>query len=356
MTAPARAVTWAVGAVRVRIPFRRPFTTAAGVFTGRDAWLVRLRDADGRSGVGEAALDPAAGVDRIDALAATVRTAVEAGSVPDGDDPVRLAVRAAFAGAAADLALHDAPLPPGHVSVNATIATTTLDETLDAAEAALEAGFGCLKLKCGAERSTGDLVDRLTRVRTLIGDEVELRLDANGAWDRAVAAERLGAIGHLAVSYAEQPVAADDLAALAWLRRVTPVPIAADEPVSSRRAAQTVLAAAAADVLVVKPARIGGPVEAAAIATAAASRRVGVTVSTLLETGVGLAAAIRVAAALPGGNAAWAHGLATADLLEHDLLAAPLEVHDGRVAVPTTPIALDADAVARFAVERIGWR
>lgn len=351
-----RAPASSVAAARVRVPFRRPFVTATGTFHERDTWLVRVRDADGRTGVGEATLDPAARTGEIDALAAAVRAAVEAGAVPDGDDPVRLAVRAAFAGAAADLALHDAPLAPGYMPVNATIATATLDETLDAAEAALDAGFDCLKLKCGAEHTTEGLVERLTLVRALVGDDVELRLDINGVWDRATAAERLGAIGHLGISYAEQPVAADDLAALVWLRRVAPVDIAADESVGSRRAAEAVLTAEAADVLVVKPARVGGPAETMAIATAAAARRVGVTISTLLETGVGLTAAIRVAATLPGGNAAWAHGLATADLLEHDLLATRLEVHDGRVAVPTTPLILDEEAVARFAVERVAWR
>ena len=343
-------------AVRVRVPFRRAFVTGAGTFRERDAWLVRLRDADGREGVGEASLDPGAGPALLLALADAVRAAVLAGGAPRDDGPsdaVTLAVRSAFAGAAADLALHGTPAAAGFVPVNATIASAALDDTLDAAEAALVAGFDCLKLKCGVEHTTEGLVERLTLVRALAGDDIEIRLDANGAWDPATAAERLGAVGHLGISYVEQPVAAGDLATMAWLRRVAPLDIAADESVGSRADADAVLAAEAADVLVVKPARVGGRGETAAVAAAAAAHGVGVTVSTLLETGVGLAAAIRAAATLPGGNAAWAHGLATSDLLVSDLLATPLAVHDGRVAIPAEPIVLDEAALARSTVDRV---
>jgi L-alanine-DL-glutamate epimerase-like enolase superfamily enzyme len=114
------------------------------------------------------------------------------------------------------------------------------------------------------------------------------------------------------------------------------------------------MAADAADVLVVKPARVGGPGEARAIAAAAAGRGLGVTISNLLETGVGLVAALRVAASLPDPDRGYAHGLATAGVLMSDLLATPLEVHDGRIAVPGGPLILDEDALERWSVERAG--
>jgi L-alanine-DL-glutamate epimerase-like enolase superfamily enzyme len=161
------------------------------------------------------------------------------------------------------------------------------------------------------------------------------------------------AIAPVDVAYVEQPIAPGDLEALAWLRRISPIDIAADESIGSRADALAVLDAGAADVLVVKPARVGGPGEAQVIAAAAAERRVGTTISNLLETGVGLAAALRVAAALPDPDRGYAHGLATADLLVSDLLATPLVVHDGRVAVPGDPLVLDEGALDRFTVERV---
>lgn len=356
MTSPASAT-----AVRVRIPFRRPFVTAAGTFHERDAWIVRLRDAEGREGVGEASLDPAASPTELDALAAAVRAAVLDPGRADRDDdgptdpdPVRLAVRAAFAGASEDLGRHDAPALPTFIHVNASIASETLDDVLEAVEAALDAGFDCLKLKGGGEHRTESLVERLSLTRALAGDDIELRLDVNGAWDAATAAERIGAIAPLDISYVEQPIAPGDLEMLAWLRRVAPVDIAADESIASRADALTLLAASAADVIVVKPARVGGPREARAIAAAAVEYGVGVTISNLLETGVGLVAALRVAAGLPDPDRGYAHGLATADLLVSDLLATPLEVHDGRMAVPGGPIVLDEDALERWSIERAG--
>lgn len=350
-------------AVRVRIPFRRPFVTAAGTFHERDAWIVRLRDADGREGVGEASLDPAAGPTSLDALSAAVRAAVldPVGWARDdarhaAPEPVRLAVRAAFAGATEDLERHDAPALPTFVHVNASIASETLDDVLEAVEAALDAGYDCLKLKGGGEHTTEGLVERLSLTRALAGDDIELRVDVNGAWDPDTAVARIGAIAPMDIAYVEQPIAPGDLEMLAWLRRVAPVDIAADELITSRTDADAVLAASAADVLVVKPARVGGPGEARAIARAAAGRGVGVTISNLLETGVGLTAALRVAAGLPDPDRVYAHGLATADLLVSDLLATPLEVHDGRMAVPGGPIALDEEALERWSIERAGER
>ena len=351
----AGAPTSGLGAVRVRVPFRRPFVTAAGIFRQRDAWVLRVRDADGRTGVGEASLDPAAGTEALDALATGLRSAMDEGSAPAGSNPIDLAIRAAFDGAGTDLALHDARLAPAFITVNATIATAGLEPTLDAVQSALGRGFDCLKVKAGGEGTMEHFVERLTLVRALAGDDVELRIDVNGAWDRETAVGWLAGVGHLGLTYVEQPVGPDDIDGLAWVRRRSAVGIAADESVRSRADAAAVLGADAADVLIVKPARVGGPAETLAIARDAVARDVGVTVSTLLETGVGLAAALRCAARLPGGNEAWAHGLATSELLEHDLLATPIEVHDGRVALPVAPLVLDDDAVARFAVDRVGW-
>jgi O-succinylbenzoate synthase len=186
----------------------------------------------------------------------------------------------------------------------------------------------------------------------------------NGAWDLATAAERLGAVSRFGIEYAEQPLAADDVEGMAELRRLVAVPIAADEAVESIGAVRALLAAAAVDVLVVKPARVGGPVAVAEIAARAAERGVPVVVSTLFETGVGIAAALAAAGALPRVGAGrfpdpLAHGLATSGLLEHDLLVDPLLVVDGRMSAPGgrgtggLGVAVDDRAVARFTTEAI---
>ncbi len=158
---------------------------------------------------------------------------------------------------------------------------------------------------------------------------------------------------HLDLAYVEQPIPAGDIPALVGLRRGSPVRIAADESVASRPAARALLDAGAVDVLVIKPGRVGGGLEALAIAEEADAAGVGVTISTLLETGAGLSTALRVAASLPGDRE-HAHGLATSDVLVSDLLASPLVTTDGRISVPGAGLVLDEAALERWTVERIG--
>lgn len=342
------------GAIRVRVPFRAPFSTAAGSWVARDAWIVRLRDADGREGVGEANLDPAADEAALERLAAAVRHWASGGEV-DQRDAVGRAVAGAIEAAQLDLgaiALEPAAgAPPAtSVVVNATIATEDPAASVAAARDAVARDFTTLKLKGGTERSTAALVERLTAIRAAVGEDIALRLDVNGAWDLATARERLAALVPLGLEYVEQPIAPGDPGVLAGLRAESVVPIAADESVSSPQAARALLAARAADVLVVKPGRVGGPLVALAIAREALAAGVGVTISTFLDTGVGLTAALRVAAALGGG----VHGLATAEVLVSDLLATPLAVRDGCVPAHGSGTPLDAAALERHAVERVG--
>ncbi len=340
-------------AVRVRIPFRRPFATAAGTWHERDAWILRLHASDGRVGVGEASLDPAADDAALDDLAAAMRAFVARGT--GGAKPVHATVVGAIQAAKLDLGILtlDAASPSTTVAVNATVATEDLERSVGEARSAIERGFTTIKLKGGLERSTGALVARLAAIRDAVGPGIALRLDVNGAWDPATARDRLAGLAPIHLEYVEQPIPPGDpeeTEDLARLRAASPVPIAADESVSSLADARALLVARAADVLVVKPGRVGGPLVALAIAREAQAAGVGVTISTLLETGVGLSAALRVAACLPDQ----AHGLATADVLVSDLLRQPLEVRNGRMTIPAAGSgALDSDAVTSFQFEGI---
>ena len=242
------------------------------------------------------------------------------------------------------------------VGVNATIPSLGPAAAAAAAVAAVGDGFTTLKIKAGDERETPVLVERIRAIRTAAGPAVKLRLDVNGTWDASTAEARLDAIAEFDIEYVEQPLPPDDVAGLARLRRRVRVLIAADEGASSVAAVRALLAAEAVDVVVVKLARVGGPGAAGEIAKAAAGHGVRVVVSTLFETGVGIAAALKFAAALPETD----HGLATAGLLEHDLLEEPLIVTRGRIRAPGTPgsgglgIVLDAAALKRFSIETIG--
>ncbi len=362
---------------RVRIPFRRPFPTATGMWVERDAWILRVVDQDGRVGLGEAVTEDPADEVASTILTALIReavTAAAAGSLPTAIEleqhggPGR-ALRAALEAALLDLGRPPTPpvtaLDGAGVGVNATVPSVGPAAAAESARQAVESGFRTLKVKAGAERETEGLVERVRAIRTAVGPDIRIRLDVNGAWDLATADERLGAVARFDIQYVEQPLAADDIDGLAMLRRRVQVPIAADEGARSVAAVRALLAANAVDVLVVKPARVGGPAAVAEIAEIAAERGVAVVISTLFETGVGIAAALAAAAVLPAVEAsrlddAPEHGLATSGLLDHDLLLESLIVEDGRMSAPGRSgsgglgVELDLRALERFRVEAVG--
>jgi o-succinylbenzoate synthase len=358
-----------VEALHVRVPFRQPFVTATGVSTLRSSWILRLRDVDGNEGFGEIALDPAAAQADELAISQAVREAVAvvgAGGLPGEDALAKLGAlgRALCAGIDEALeqleALGGAATDPtagpaagrSSVAVNATVHVSDAREAAETAARAVASGFSCLKLKVGAE-TQNDLVERVQAVRAAVGSSVRLRLDVNAGWDLSAAVQRLNALAALDIEYVEQPLVPTDVDGHATLRRASPVPIALDESVESESAVARILAAGAADVLVTKPARVGGPSAVRAIAARSADAGVPVVISTFFETGIGLYAALRAAAALPTDDRDLAHGLATADILVHDLLATPIAVAGGRITVPSCLVP-DEQAIEFFTVEKAG--
>jgi L-alanine-DL-glutamate epimerase-like enolase superfamily enzyme len=249
----------------------------------------------------------------------------------------------------------------------------------EAAAQAVELGFRTLKLRAGFERTTDQLVDRLRAIRAAVGPEPRLRIDAGGAWDLDTATERIQGIAPFRIQYVEQPMAAWDVTGHAALRERVRTPIALDESIDSEGSARAALADRAADVIVVKPARVGGLAATMRVVDSAAAAGAAVVLGTYYETGVGIAAVLRIAAAMrmardagrgarraggrtvAGGRAVEeagfdpAHGLATAGVLVHDLLAMPLPIEDGAMAVPDV-VALDEDEVDRRAIERFEAR
>jgi o-succinylbenzoate synthase len=378
-----------VEAIHVRIPFRRPLLDASGEYTHRRSWLLRVVDEDGNEGFGEAALDPIATDVTTGALARLVREiapALIAGRLPGWSglaaegEPGRAAMAAVDGAISALLASRGAGgaspggaspsvASPGDAStgrpaagasddaatipVSAAIQFGGPDAGAEAAAHLVELGFQTLKLRAGFERATDQLVDRLRALRAAVGPEPRLRIDASGAWDLDTATERIDAVEPFRIEFVEQPLTAWDVAGHAALRERVRVPIALDESIDSEGSARAALAEGAADVIVVKPARVGGLAATTRIVEAARATGVSVVLGTYFETGVGIASALRIAASMPAPGPA--HGLATAGLLVHDLLAAPLAIDKGRMAVPDA-VALDESEVDRYALERFEAR
>ncbi|QSG07128.1 mandelate racemase/muconate lactonizing enzyme family protein [Halapricum desulfuricans] len=331
-----------------------PLVTAAGTIDAREGFTVTYRHR-GERGVGEATPLPGwtesleACREALDRAAAA---ADEDASDSDGSGhgPALLELDAAETPAArhgfatalldADARADGVPLyrwfdaDAGTVSsvpVNATVGDASVEATVEAAEEAVDAGFEALKCKVGA-RSVAEDARRLRAVREAVGEGVELRADANAAYDRETAREALEAFASADVSYVEQPLSADDLAGHRELREAA-VDVALDESLVEHDP-QTVFDADAADVLILKPMVLGGPDSAHALATRARERGIEPVVTTTIDGLIARTAAVHVAAAIPDVRAC---GLATADRLAVDLGPDPCPVADGTIPVPQPP-------------------
>ena len=218
---------------------------------------------------------------------------------------------------------------PAAVPVNATIGDSAVEQTVEAAETAVSAGYDCLKCKVGS-RPVDEDIERVRAVRETVGDAVGIRVDANGAWTEATAETAINAFADLDVSYVEQPLAADALEAHSHLRG-RGVDIALDESLAEV-SIETVIEREAADVVILKPMALGGPLQA--IRAAAIAREAGIepVVTTTIDGVVARTAAVHVAAAIPDVSAC---GLATGSLLAAELAADPVTITEGAASVPT---------------------
>jgi O-succinylbenzoate synthase len=215
---------------------------------------------------------------------------------------------------------------------------------------ALVTASGCRTAKVKvAERgqSLADDVARVEAVRDALGPTGAIRVDANAAWDVEAAERALRELRRFGLEYAEQPCPA--LEELAELRRRVDVPVAADESIRRAEDPLAVRAAGAADIVVLKAQPLGGVRAALAVAGACG---LPVVVSSAVETSVGLAAGLALAAALP--ELRYACGLATMSLLDGDVTAEPLVPEEGALAVRRPCLA--AERLSAWETDPAPWR
>lgn len=351
------------------IPLRGSFTTAHGVLTIRAGAVVEIQTTAGMTGIGEIAPLPAFGGGTLHAALACLPEIVSHIQGKQLADALELLYTEmhtlpASATCALESALLDAQgktmqqsvsallatttaLPRTSVRVNAVISANTALEAARRARAAVQAGFDCIKLKMGSDEQAE--IERVAAVRAVIGPAIHLRLDANEAWNFALARTILTGCANFDIQYVEQPLAADDLPGMRRLRQTVSIPIAADEALHDLDSARRMLAAEAADVLIIKPQLAGGLHVGRQIIQEAAARHVQCVVTSTIEAGIGLVGALHLAAAAP--EVTLECGLATLHLLEDDLLSTDIAVHDGCIAVPTGPglgIQLDRQALKQY--------
>lgn len=243
-----------------------------------------------------------------------------------------------------DLALHDLAARLAGVPLYRRLGTRTvaavrisraigfhdLDATVKLARRYRTLGIQALKLKVGREPSMD--ADVVRAVRTAVGDDVEIALDANEAFDADAAASLIEALVGVGVAYFEQPVPRDDIAGLRQVRE-RGVPVMADESVFDAADVHHLADAKAVDLIGLKLIKSGGLTPAIDVARAARERGLGVVVIDPLGSAISLEAGLALAATLPGPERA--HGLSagldvTAPYAQHaELVAGRIAPRDG---------------------------
>jgi o-succinylbenzoate synthase len=229
-------------------------------------------------------------------------------------------------------AAREAALEPFPTPVRDRIHVNTTVPAVEAARAhQLAADSGCRTAKVKVAEPGQDLatdVERVAAVRDALGPDGRVRVDVNGAWDVETAVLAINRLDRAAggLEYVEQPCRT--LEELREVRRRVRVPLAADESVRTAADPLRIAGLDAADVVVVKVQPLGGVRRALEVVETAGLPAV---VSSALETSVGLAAGVALAAALP--ELPFDCGLGTGTLLAADVTGRPLLPRDGTLPV-----------------------
>ncbi len=331
---------------RERLCLRKPFQTSYGTVSERQLLVVSLTDEDGVVGYGEAA--PLASYDgvslgRVERAIELYRPILESDDAGRSGaeivDACRRADDVPQAFAAIELALWDraghrigkpvsallTDVPAMDVQVNATLSALDRAGAAEQAAHAVERGFECLKLKVGV----GDDAGRVAAIRAAVGSDVQLRVDANGAWNVEEAVRSIEELAPAGLELVEEPV--HGIEATRLVRDRVASRVAIDETAAEHGA----LTAKVADAVCLKISRCGGI--SGLLAAAALVRASGAEpyIASTLDGPLGIAAGVHAAAALASRGPLPACGLATLSMFEDfDDTLVPMR---GQIAVPSAP-------------------
>ena len=323
--------------------FKQPAGTSRGVYTERKIWLVTVSDGSA-VGIGECAplpdLSCDAGEGYRDVLRQFCDDVERTGQIDYEamrDYPSMLfGLETAFLDYEKQgTMLFDTAFSRGEVGIpiNGLVWMGNHDEMLQRMEEKLEQGFRCVKLKIGAIDFDQEL-DLVKRIRERFSfHEVELRLDANGAFKPDEALYKLELLSQYAIHSIEQPIRQGQWAYMAELCRESPLPIALDEEligVNDREMKSHLLNVIKPAYIILKPSLHGGMAGCREWIEAARQHGVGSWITSALESNVGLNAIAQFCSAVYGDNITMPQGLGTGQLFT-DNIPMPLEIRNNRL-------------------------
>ncbi len=339
---------------RISLPLVTPFRTSFGTETARDILLLRV-EADGVEGWGEcvAGNEPLYSSEYVEAcqhvtahhliprLLGHDHGLVDADRVAEVLEPIKdhRMSKGALEAAVLDAQLRQHGLSmadrfgavrnrvPSGVSVGIM---DSIDQLVSAVGRYLDDGYVRIKLKI----EPGWDLEPVAEIRRTFGDSVPLQVDANTAYTRHDGPHlaRLDEFGLLLI---EQPLPEDDVTGHALIARQVETPVCLDESITSAAAAVDAIERGACSIVNIKAGRVGGYLEAIRVHDVCAERGVPVWCGGMLETGIGRAMNLALAA-LPNftltGDVS-----ASERFWARDIVDEPVRLQDGHVHVPTRP-------------------
>ena len=322
--------------------FKQPAGTSRGVYTTRKIWLVYLSDGK-KTGMGECAPLPDLSCDvRNDyeeVLEGFCQKLCESGEIDYEamrDYPSMLfGLETALLNLQHGDIMFDTAFSRGEVGIpiNGLVWMGNYDEMLQRMEEKLEKGFRCVKLKIGAIDFDQEL-DLVKRIRDRFSfHEVELRLDANGAFAYEEALYKLELLSQYAIHSIEQPIKAQQWALMAELCRESPLPIALDEEligVNDLEMKHHMLNIIKPRYIILKPSLHGGMQGCREWINTARDMGIGSWITSALESNIGLNAIAQFAADVYGDHITMPQGLGTGQLFT-DNIPMPLEIRGDKL-------------------------
>ena len=363
----------------IDVPTIRPHVLAMATMHSQAMVIVRLTDSDGVEGVGEGTT--IGGLSYGEESPESIKSAIDTYIAPilRACSPVQVGATMAaigkmvrgnhFAKCAVETALLDMAgkrrgLPVSELvgggrlrsslPVAWTLASGDTARDIEEGEAMLaQRRHRIFKLKIG-KRPVRDDVAHVAAICRAFEGRASVRVDVNQNWSESQAGLGMGLLHDAGVDLVEQPVARDEVDAMARLSAGNAVPLMADESLNGPRSAFRLAAAAAAQVFAIKIAQSGGLLAAGEVAAIGTAAGVGLYGGTMLEGPVGTAASAHAFSTFP--DLAWGTELFGPLLLTEDLLEIPLRYADFELEVPTGPglgIAFDEDKLTHFRRDRV---
>ncbi|MEL7567847.1 MAG: enolase C-terminal domain-like protein [Dehalobacterium sp.] len=198
----------------------------------------------------------------------------------------------------------------------------------------VEDGFKTLKIKVGTKQIEED-IKRVQKVREAVGDSIKIRVDANAGYNLPDALKFLRGIVDLNIEHFEQPVPGTDLDGMVRIRKISPIPILADESVHTPQEAFRAIKAGAVDMIKIKISKAGGFIKARKIIDLAEAAGIPIILGQGICTSVESFAEIHLACSY--NNVVPLCEMVGPTKLKSDIAEDGLTISQGKVQVPKGP-------------------